>query len=167
MSSNVEVVFPNLNFRLDLNERRAMGYVARAMAKDHKKALRRGKDSTGRSIKRPENGRALRKSGELIKSIKGYASKKRGRYFALVGATGTRPDLGDSLRGRNAALLGVQIYGKRNWSDRPRNPTLMKLSRSLERIAEEAFNKFLDSEFARGRASILGGTRITGSGLFR
>lgn len=161
--SSISVTWEHLNLELSFNEKRVMKKVASAIAKAHKKNLRKGKDSTGEAIKTPKAGnKPLKRTGRLLKSIKGYTSIKNGRHIAIVGATGTREDLGSSLRGRNAGLLAVQVAGLRTEASRPRNSTLMKLSPSLKDIAVEAFDEALDKEFAEGRASIIRGTRSRG-----
>lgn len=164
--STVEVRFPDLGLELDINERRLLGAAARAMAKQHKKALRRGVTSTGRPLRRGEDGgRALRDSGQLLKSIRGWSAKARGgRWLAVVGATGTRSDLGGSLRGRNAGLLGVLISGRRTEAQRPREPDLMASSPALDRVGADAFMAALERDLDRGRAS-LSGSRASLAGL--
>lgn len=158
----------SLDFGLEWNERTIMGAVARAVATQHRRNLRSGRDSTGRAIERPDDGgRALRDSGQLIRSIKGYASRRRGRWVATVGATGTRSDVGASLRGRNAGLLGVQIYGRRSEARRPRNPTLMASSPQLDRVAAEAFARVLQRQIDRGRASVVRGRIRRGASVLR
>lgn len=164
MSRTFRLDWPALDVELELDEEEVMGEVGRAMAAEHRRALTRGVDSTGRRIQGPDDGgAALRATGELIGSIRGFAVRRRGRWMAMVAAVGGRSDVGSSLRGRNAALLGVQIYGRRSESQRPRNPTLMALSRSLLARAGEA----VEEAFERGEGRLVsagstGATRLTG-----
>lgn len=164
--NGVTVEFTGVDFRLDMDEAWHMRAVAREIAKAHKRKLRRGVDSRGRAIERPDDGgRPLRQTGQLLDSIEGFATKSRGRWSATVGATGTRSDLGSSLRGRNAALLAVQVYGRRDESRRPRNPTLMELSPDLLRVGVRAFDRAFDRGLDNGRASIQDGQASNLGGL--
>lgn len=164
--SEVTLDFPDLDLELKIPEKQLMGAVARKMATATRKKIRSGVTTQGSPIKPPrDGGRPLRESGQLIKSIKGYAKRQRRQTVAVVSATGTRTDLGASLRGRNAGLLGVQIHGRRREADRPRNPRLLTLTKSLRRIAEEEFDKQLERAFRRGKASIVRGDAGSIDGL--
>lgn len=159
MANRVTVEWEAWDLELEFNEKRVMGKVAKAINKAHKKNLRKGKDSFGENIKKPQDGsKPLKDSGQLLKSIKGYTRVKDGKATAIVGATGTREDLGASLRGRNAGLLAVQIQGLRTEQERPRNPNLMTLSPALKAVAVEAFDEALQKEFDQGKATIIRGT---------
>ena len=141
---------------LDIDERRLVSAMGRAVATEVRKTLRRGKTPTGESIVVGEDGGApLRDTGQLIKSIKSVVKKdERGNWTALIWATGTRTDA-PRLGGRNAGLLAVQIHGRRTWDRRPRNPNLLRYAGTpLEDAAAAAFDKQLEKDFRSGRARI-------------
>lgn len=165
--TTVDVNFPSLDLGLELNERDVMRYVARQIAKRHKRNLNRGVDAYGAPLKKgKDGGRALYDSGQLIRSIKGYPSKnEEDRWEAVVFATGERSDLGAKLRERNAGLLAVQIYGQQTESKRPRNPNMMALSPVLEAVGLKAFLQKVRKDLDSGRASLTRGSRSALTGL--
>lgn len=148
------------NLRLQMRPKPLMGAVARAMATQTRRMLRRGQKTGGGAVRRGQDGgRPLRDTGSLLRSMKGKAvrSRRPRGWAAAVWAQGTRDDLGESLRGRQGALLGVLIHGRRNDRHRPRNPGLMQAGPEVRRAAMEAFEKALQKQLDRGQARITGG----------
>lgn len=139
--------------------RQLMRPVASKMATAQRKLMRAGRKPGGGAVTSPaDGGRPLRRSGQLIRSIKGrpVLSRKSGAQ-AVVWASGTRDDLGASLKGRNAGLLAVQLFGRKSWAKRPRNPGLMAFAGPLPAVALAAFEAALARQLARGKARLEAG----------
>lgn len=144
--------------RFEYRPKPLMGAVARKVATAHRGILRRGQRGDGTQITEPVSGqRPLRRSGELLKSLKGVAKRSRRtrQWQALVWASGGRDDSELS----NAALLAVQIHGRKSWTRRPRNKGLMELNRKTRQVAIETFEKVLQKQLDRGQARIVSGAR--------
>lgn len=147
------------NLRFVYKPKPLLGPVATAIATAQRRLLKSGQKPKGGSIKRPEDGdRPLRDSGQLINSIRGKVTKYKGGYGVLVRATKGR----DDSRLSNAALLAVQIHGRKTWNDRPRNPHLMTFAGPLIPAAKKAFEKSLQRQLARGNARIISGEAKVG-----
>lgn len=134
-------------------EFRATGLLraaANAASKELKRSLRAGVEPDGRSLPRGEDGgRALRDSGQLIRSIGTTIKRRRGRYEAIVWPRGTRADAG--VR-RNAALMAILIYGPGNWKEpRPRMDPMRPAGR-IPKLMEDAAQREIGKQLARGKA---------------
>lgn len=142
--------------RLDLRQRTLVGAAARAMATQHRRQIRRGQQGDGSPIPRSKVGNpALQRSKLLLRSIRGWASQDRRGFVAVVGATGLRGDLGASLRGRQAGLLAVQVYGRKTWHQRGRRRALMRMSPEVRAVGIAAYARALERSVSQGRTRLV------------
>lgn len=134
--------------RIEAPEKPLVNAAGRKLATLVRRRIRRGVDGDG-PLPRPEApNKPLRRSGELLKSIKWNAKK------GLVMAMGSRSDSNLS----NAALLAVQTFGRRDWVDHDSSGrfNLMLVTPEFERLSAEAVDVQLKRLAARGKAGVMG-----------
>jgi hypothetical protein len=131
----VTVKFPKFNPKF--NERPIIGAAARAAATIVRQTFRRGLGTNGASL----GAGRFRNTGQLIRSIKGQAKQRKGKWVGIVFATGFRGDIGASLRGRNASLLAVLTYGRKNAKNRRRFAGVMSMNPTIKAAATQAAMK--------------------------
>lgn len=139
---------------LEYKPKPVMRAAGRAVRKILVNRLRRGVEPDGTALPRGrDGGRPLRDSGELLKSFAVDVKRRRGEWDATVWAAGQRSDLGRSLRGRNAALLGVLIHGRRTENQRPRMDPMQYVPAMTPAI-NEAVAKEINKQLTRGKARL-------------
>jgi hypothetical protein len=151
----ISVDFPN-GIKLSYSAKRLQGAVGRQVAKAVKSKLRQGLETDGDPLPKPEDGKGkgpLKRTGRLIRSVKYYKG-------VVVPDPKKQPDSPNGKSTVNmAGLLGVLIYGRKDWRSYHLGVGGVRMSpmtetAELSRIGKEAAQKELDNQVRRGIARL-------------
>lgn len=147
----ISVQLPKL--RLSYSRKRLQAAAGRRVARVVKKMLRSGKETDGDALPQPldKGGKApLRRSGRLINSVT--------YHKGVVVPNPRRRPKGEKSTVNMSGLLGVLIYGRKNWRSRNRKDNVrmnpLEETEGLRRLAARAAQAEINRQVRRGIAKI-------------
>ena len=144
--------------RFVVDEKPLVNAAGRKMATKLRQRIRRGMDGTGGPLpqaepghtgqKKPPPKKPLRRTGQLLKSIKWNAKK---RVIAP-----TNDSQRDDSNLSNGALFAVLVYGRRDWLDHDSKGRIdpLRVTPEIEQVAADAVDKELEKQTAKGKAGL-------------